>query len=249
MKKLFIIAWLALLSSFPMADLHAWELPSYLRVSSGSRMWFTFLEGDLIQRDRTKLDFVDNLGIKSDKLVWEFYSNFRIENIHVVRLRLEPYTDYDESKQDSYQKILDARLGYDLDFFMTPQALFGANVDMGLLGTDTRVRNVAVGNALFNYQTNQTRVVPTLGVHGAFYPMLEGIALRPNVFGRVNWWNYESLETWDWEVGAAVDVPVNRLWTWTVNGGYRFWHLKMKRDIDNLDMNRSGFFVETSVLF
>jgi hypothetical protein len=249
MKKPLITIWLTLLCFLLLGNVQAWEIPAYLRVSSGSRIWFTMLEGDLIQKDRTKLDLTENLGIKKDKLVWEFYSNLRFDNIHVVRLRLEPNTDYDESRQDSSQKILDARLGYDLDFYMTPQALFGANVDLGYVSADTRVRNVTVGNALFNYHVNQTRFVPMLGVHGAFYPILEGIALRPNVFGRVNWWNYESLESWDWEVGAAVDVPVNRLWTWTVNGGYRFWHMKFQREIDNLDVNRSGFFVETSVLF
>lgn len=249
MTRLLVTIWLTLLCFLLLGNVHAWEIPAYLRVSSGSRMWFTVLDGDLIQPDRTKLDLADNLGIKKEQLAWEFYSSFRFDNIHVLRLRFEPNTNYGQANNDSYQKIQDARVGYDMDFYMTPQMLFGANVDMGVVGADTRVKDVTVGNALFNYQAKQTRVVPMLGVHGTFYPVIQGIALRPNLSGRINWWNYESLQTWDWELGAAVDVPVNRLWTWTVNGGYRFWHVKFKRDADKVDMNRSGFFVETSVLF
>jgi hypothetical protein len=53
--------------------------------------------------------------------------------------------------------------------------------------------------------------------HGSFYPIIESISLRPNVTGRVNWWNYNNLEAWDWEVSSAVDIPINSLWTWTIN--------------------------------
>ncbi len=249
MKKLLVIIWLTALCFLLFSNVHAWEIPSYLRMSSGTRMWFSVLDGDLVQNDLTKLDLIQNLGIQRDRLVWEAFSSFRFDNIHVLRVRYEPYTQYDQARNNSSQTIRDLRLGYDLDFYMTPQFLFGANVDMAIVNSETQVRNVTVGGVTFNYDVRESRVVPTLGVHGTFYPIVDGIALRPNLTGRINWWDYESLATWDWEVSAAVDVPLNRLWTWTVNGGYRFWHLKLKRDRDVLDMNRSGFFVETSLLF
>lgn len=140
-------------------------------------------------------------------------------------------------------------MGYDIDFYMTPQILFGANSDLDILNTETRVKEVTVANTFFDYYENQTRTIPTLGLHGSFYPIIEGISLRPNVSSRVNWWNNNNLETWDWEVSSAVDIPINSLWTWTINAGYRFWHVKSKRERDTIDINRTGFFVETSVLF
>jgi hypothetical protein len=249
MKRFVVTTWLTALCFLLLSNVHAWEVPTYMRVDGGARMWFTVLDGDLIQNDRTKLDLVDNLGIKRDHLVWEFYSSFRFSNIHVLRLRYEPYADYDRAQSGSYQKVRDIRGGYDLDFYMTPQLLFGANADVGVFSVDSCVKNVTVGNALFDYRVSQNQFVPTVGLHGTFYPILEGIALRPNLFGRVNWWNLNTLETWDYELGAAVDVPLNHLWTWSVHGGYRFWHIKFKRNRDTLDMNRSGFFVETSLLF
>lgn len=249
MKRIIVTTWLTALCFLLLSNAYAWDVPAYLRVNGGSRMWFSVLEGDLIQNDRAKLDLAESLGIKKDKIVWEFFSSFRFDNIHVLRARFVPFTEYDRSQTGSSQKIMDARLGYDLDFYMTPQLLFGANVDLDFVSAETRVRNVTVAGITFNYDARESRVLPTLGLHGTFYPIIDGIALRPNLAGRINWWNYESLGTWDWEVSAAVDVPVNRLWTWTVNGGYRFWHLKLKRDRDTLDANRSGFFVETSVLF
>lgn len=249
MKRFFVTTWLTLLCFLALSNVHAWNVPPYLRVNGGARMWFTILEGDLIQNDRTKLDLIENLGIKEDRIVWEFFSTFRFDNIHVLRFRCEPSTDYDKSASGSFLKIQDFRFGYDMDFYMTPQMLVGANVDLGSLTVDTWVRDVVVGNAMFNYRREENRFLPGLGLHGTFYPILDGIALRPNISGRFNWWNYQTLETWDWEVGAAVDVPINRLWTWTVFGGYRYWHINLKRDLDRLNMNRSGFFVETSLLF
>jgi hypothetical protein len=106
-----------------------------------------------------------------------------------------------------------------------------------------------VGNTLFNYSDNQTRLIPSVGLHGTFYPIVAGVALRPNLFARVNWWDYETVGTWDCELGTAVDIPVTELWTWTVKGGYRIWNIKLKRDHDTVDMTRRGFFIETSVLF
>jgi len=232
-----------------LGNVHAWDVPSYVRVNGGARMWFTVLQGDLLQNDRTKLDLTQHLGIKEDQLVWEFFSTVRVENIHVFRARLEAGTDYNQSSGGSFQKIRDLRLGYDLDFFMTPQILFGANVDLGVVSLETKVGHVTVAKSTYNYQKGETRVVPTLGIHGTFYPIVEGVALRPNVSARVNWWNYESIETWDWEVASGVDIPVNKLWTWSVNGGYKFWHVKFKRDVDKIDMNRQGFFLESAVLF
>lgn len=249
MKKLVVTAWLTAMCFLLLGNVHAWEVPPYLRVTAGTRMWFTVLEGDLIQKDRTKLGLAENLGIQKDRLVWEFFANTRFNNIHVFRVKVEPTTTYDQSRNDSYQKIWNVIFGYDLDFFMSPQILFGANVEMVMLGLETRVKDAVVASSAFNYREEGTRIFPTLGLHGTYYPVLESVALRPNISSRVNWWNYDSLENWDWEVACGVDIPINRLWTWSINGGYRFWHTKIKRERDTIDMNRMGFFVETSVLF
>jgi len=249
MKKLLVISWLTILCFLLLGNVHAWDVPSYVRIVSGSRMWFSQLEGDLIEPDRTKLGLTENLAIKKDRLVWEFFTNFRLDNIHVLRFKVEPLSNYDESRNDSSLKVSDFRAGYDLDFYMTPQILFGGNVDLDTIKVETRVRDVTVGRAFFNYSEDSTRVAPSLGIHGAFYPIMEGISLRPNISGRVSWWNYQDLETWDWEAAAAVDIPINRLWTWCVNSGYRVSHIKFKQDRDTLDMNRRGFFLETSLLF
>jgi len=212
-------------------------------------MWFSTLQGDLIQSDRTKLDLTENLGLKRDDLVWSFFASTRIKNVHVLRVRAEPYSAYEQSGGDSSLRVKDARLGYDLDFYMAPQVLFGANFDLDILNVDTRVRNVVVANASFSYNDGSTKAIPSLGLHATFYPVMTGISLRPTASARVNWWSYQTLESWDWEAGGGVDIPVTNLWTWSVNAGYRFWHTKFKRDIDTLDMNRSGFFLESSLLF
>ncbi len=248
MKKILVIAWLTVLCFLLLGNVHAWEVPAYVRLNAGYRMWFSVLQGDLIQNDRTKVDLINNLGIDGNKLVWEFVANLRLDNIHVFRFRTEPSSLY-SARNDSFQKIRYFQLGYDIDFYMTPQILFGANTDLEILNTETNVKDVAVANSVFSYYENQTRTIPTLGIHGSFYPIVEGISLRPNISSRVNWWNYDNLETWDWEVSSAVDIPVNSLWTWTINSGYRFWHVKSKRDRDTIDINRGGFFIETSVLF
>jgi len=156
---------------------------------------------------------------------------------------------YEQSGNDSSLKVSDWWIGYDLDFFMTPQMLLGANIDAEIVNIDTKVRNVTVGGNQYSYDSGDTRAIPMLGFHGTFYPIFERIALRPNVSGRVNWWNYNNLEAWDWEVASSVDIPVNNLWTWTVTNGYRFSHIKNRRNRDTLDVNRSGFFLETSILF
>lgn len=248
-KKLLIITWLTLLSFMLLANVHAWEVPSYLRLTSGSRLWFTNISGDLIQPDRTKIGIIDNLGVTKDQLTWEFLLTSRVENIHVARVKFELPSLYGQSDNGSSVKIYDVRAGYDLDFYMTPQALFGLNVDVDAFNIATVVNNVRVGSSSYNYSENRTRVLPSLGLHGSFYPILQGIALRPNLSARVNWWDYESVKTWDWEVSAAVDIPVNPLWTWSMNGGYRMWNIRTKRDKDEVDVTRNGFFVETSVRF
>ena len=249
MKRLLIISWLTALCFLLLGNVHAWEIPSYIRLDSGTRMWFTVLGGDLVQADRTKIDLGNNLGVKKDQLAWEFCLSARFDNIHVLRFRAEPSTEYEQSKNDSLHAVSDYRLGYDLDFYMTPQVLFGTNVDFDFPTVRTRVRNVNLGLITYDYDDNKTRFVPTVGLHGTFYPIVGGISLRPNISARVNWINYEGLEAWDWEAATSVDVPVNRLWTWNVTGGYRYSHLKFKSDIDTVDMNRMGFFIESGVLF
>ncbi len=248
MKRFLIQIWLTTLCFLLLGDVHAWEVPNYIRINSGSRMWFTSLQGDLIRPNHLKLDLIDNLGVSKDKLSWEFFGSMRFANIHVARLRFEPLVTY-ESGNGSFLQTRHFRAGYDLDLYMSPQMLFGANVDLTVFNYDTRIRDIQVGGTTYDYFESQTRTIPMIGLHGTYYPILDDVALRPNFSSRVNWWNYESLEAWDWEIAAAVDIPINRLWTWNVNGGYRLVHLKSKREKDTLDVNRTGFFVETSLLF
>jgi len=248
-KKALLISWLTLLLFMLFTNVHAWEVPSYLRITSGARVWFSLIEGDLVQEDRTKLGITDNLGIKQDELAWEFLASARAGNLHVLRVRVEPATLYDQSINDCNVKVRSIRTGYDLDFYMSPQALIGANTDLDVFNLKTRVNDVTVGNSTFNYSEDNTHLIPSVGLHGTFYPILQGIAIRPNISTRVNWWDYQGTETWDWELAAAVDVPVNELWTWTLNGGYRIWNIKLKRERDTVDVIRKGFFLETSILF
>ena len=63
-------------------------------------MWFTTLQRNLIQSDRTKLDLTENLGLKRDDLVWTFFAEARIKNIHVLRVRAEPYSADQQSGGD-----------------------------------------------------------------------------------------------------------------------------------------------------
>jgi hypothetical protein len=249
MKKIILNISIMILSALMVQTALAWEVPSCIRANGGFRMWFSNIEGDLIQLDRTKIGLGENMGLTKEKLVWEYFASMRFDNVHVFRLRAEPSTVYDQSSNDSYLQLKDWRLGYDLDFFMTPQVLLGANINLVFSGYDTKVSEVVVGATTYNYRSEANKVFPTLGVHGTFYPIVEGIALRPNISGRVNWWNYRDFETWEWEALTGVDIPVNMYWTWNVSGGYRYDHIKFKREIDTLDANRSGFFLETSLLF
>lgn len=248
-KRLFVLSWLTLLWFMLLGNVHAWEVPAYLRLQSGVRLWFSLIDGDFIQDDRTKIGLIDNLGIRQDQPVWEYFANVRVQNIHQVRLRIEPSTLYDQSTSNSDLKVRNFRIGYDLDFYMTPQALVGFNADIDVMTLRSRVNSVRVGGTLFNYSDDKTRVIPAIGLHGTFYPLIQGVALRPNLSTRVNWWDYESVGTWDWEVATGVDIPINPLWTWTVNGGYRIWNIRLKRDYDRVDFTRRGFFVETAILF
>ncbi len=249
MKKIILITKIAIICLLITGQGHAWEVPNNIRANAGTRMWFTNIEGDLIQRDRTKIGLGENMGLRKEKLVWEFFASMRFDNVHVFRLRTEPQTVYDQSSNDSYLQIKNWRLGYDLDFYMTPQFLFGANINLVLAGYDAKVSNVMVGGSSYNYRLEANKVFPTLGVHGTFYPIVEGVALRPNIAGRVNWWNNGDFETWEWEALSGVDIPINSYWTWNVSGGYRYDHIKFKREIDTVDINRGGFFLETSLLF
>lgn len=249
MGKIFTTLWLTVLCFLLLGDVYAWEVPSYLRMSGGSRAWFTSVRGDLIQPDLTKIDLGTNLGVKPDALSWEFFGSIRLENIHVLRCRVEPETLYAQAKNESLHKVRNIRAGYDLDFYMTPQMLVGANVDLDVLTIESRVKDVTVGVMHFTYNQDQTRLVPSVGIHGTFYPIVEGIALRPNVSARCGWFSYEGLESWDWEAVTGVDIPINRLWTWSVSTGYRGWYTRFKRGRDTVDMRRNGLFVETSILF
>lgn len=248
-KKFLIVSWLTLLCFMLLSNVHAWEVPQYLRMQAGTRLWFSAIDGHLIQNDRTRLDLKDNLGIKQDEPAWEFFAALRVKSIHVARVRIEPSTLYTQSLSGSYQRVFDARMGYDLDFYMSPQILLGLNIDLDIMNLDTRVNQVAVGGLLYNYSASATRVLPGLGLHGSFYPIISGIALRPNISTRFNWWSSENLENRDWELAGSVDIPVNQLWTWTVSAGYRIWSVKVKRDRDTVDMTRSGPFIETAILF
>jgi hypothetical protein len=248
-KKILIISWMTALCFMLLANAHAWEIPAYLRLQAGARVWFSFLEGDLIQPDRTKLGILDNLGLKQDSIAWEYLFNIRMANIHLLRLRVEPSTLYDQSVNESFIKLRAGRVGYDLDFFMTPRLLLGGNVDLDVLNLQSSINQVIVGNFLFDYFENQTRAIPSVGLHWTYYPTFSGILLRPNFSTRMNWWDYESLETRDLEVSTAVDIPISELWTWTLSGGYRIWNIKLKRERDRIDMTRKGFFIETSILF
>jgi hypothetical protein len=249
MKKVLLTAWMTLVCYLLLGNVHAWDVPANIRLDAGARMWFSTLTGDLIQNDRTKGGLVDNIGLKPDKLAWEFFGELRLDNIHLFRLRVEPWTIYNESRTQSYLKIRDVRTGYDFDFFMTPQSLFGVNFELAVVGTETRTDNVRVANTVYNYKEEQTKVFPAVGIHGRYYPVVEGIALRPNVGCRFGWWNYGNLATWDLEFTGAFDIPMNRLWTWSISSGYRIWHIREKRDVDTVDMIRSGVFLESSLLF
>jgi hypothetical protein len=249
MKKLLLVAWLTFLWYLLLGNVHAWEIPSYLRLDGGARIWFSSIEGDLIQPDRTRVDITDNLGLKQESVVWEYFGSARLYNIHVFRIRLEPWTLYDQAANNSWLRLMDLRIGYDLDFYMSPRTLIGFNVDADVTNVQSTVDNVRVGNTVYTYGESTTRLIPSVGLHGIFYPMLQGVAIRPNVYTRLNWWDYESLASWDLVVGSAVDIPVNELWTWTVKAGYRFWNLKMNRGLDTVDLTRKGFFIESSVMF
>jgi hypothetical protein len=249
MKKTLVTLWLTVLCFLLLGNVYAWEVPSYMRIDAGARMWFTAINGDLIQADRTKLGLTDNLGLKEDKLAWEFFGSARIDNIHVLRCSGEIPVTYDNAVNNSYLKTWNIIVGHDLDFYMTPQMLFGSNSRLAILNLNSAVTNVTVGAVTYNYNDNRTRVIPSLGFHGTFYPILDGVSLRPSISSRINWWNYESLKTWDWEVSGSVDVPINGLWTWSVNGGYRIWRIEMERNQDTIDLYRRGFFLQTSLLF
>ncbi|MEW6349290.1 MAG: hypothetical protein AB1646_09520 [Thermodesulfobacteriota bacterium] len=242
-------ALIALICLMPQGDASAGSFPPYVRLNGGARVWFSRIEGDLIQPNNTKLGLTENLAINPERVAWDYFGSLRLDNVHVLRVNAEIGTAYDQSRNDSYFKTWNAQVTYDLDFYMTPQFLLGSQTNIGVVGLETLVNNVKVGDATFNYHEKISKVVPSLGFHGIFYPILSGISVRPNFSGRLNWWNYESLELYDWEVAGAFDVPLNRKLTWSMGGGYRFSRLGMKRNNDRVEFNRRGFFLETSLLF
>ena len=248
-KKIAVISWLTALCFMLLSNVHAWDVPQYMRISMGSRLWFSLIEGDLIQPDRTKLDVLRNLGLKQDQLVWEHSVAVRLANIHVLRVTGLPRVTYNQSINDSSIQIWSILTGYDFDFFMSPQALIGANIDLEVLNLDTCVKNVTVAGLNFTYEDTVTQVIPSIGLHGTFYPVLDGIALRPNLSSRINWWSYRGVSKWDVEFAAAVDLPVNRLWTWSISSGYRIRNDQFQRSGDIVDLTRQGFFLETSILY
>jgi hypothetical protein len=249
LKKSIFVAWFTLVWFMLLANVHAFEVPAFIRLSGGSRAWFNLLEGDLVQPDRTKLGLTDNLGLKQDALAWEHFLNLRVANIHVVRCRVEPSTTWGRSSNDSCVRVVNGRIGYDLDFFMTPNSLLGAHADVDVLHLETTVDRVRVANSFFDYAFGQTRAVPSVGLHGAYYPSVTGISVRPNLSARINLWDYETVQSRDVELSGAVDIPLNQLWTWSIVGGYRIWNLKLQREVDRADITRKGFFFETSLLF
>jgi hypothetical protein len=242
-----IIIGMCCLTALP--DAFGAELPPYVKLNGGARVWFSRIGGDLIQPNHTKLGLAENLGICTEKVVWDFFGSLRLDNVHVLRLRGETGTTYDQSKNDSTLKTWTIQASYDLDFYMTPQFLLGSQTGVALVCLDTFVNNVTVGNTIYNYQEKVQKVVPSLGFHGIFYPIIGGIAIRPSVSARMNWWNYESLELRDWEVAGSFDVPLNAYWTWIMGGGYRACNLGFKREKDRVDINRTGFFLEATLMF
>jgi hypothetical protein len=249
LQRILFILWLTALSFLLLGNVHAWEIPAYLRLNSSARLWFSLIEGDLIQNDRTKLGIVDNLSLKQDSPAWEYQASFRVGNIHQLRFRAEPSTSYDHSATWSSIKAGSFRVGYDLDFYMTPNALVGGNADLDFNSVNTTVSSVRVANAVYNYTDDEIRLIPTIGLHAVVFPALQGIALRPNISTRVGWWDFQTRTALDWESAVSVDIPVNELWTWSISGGYRIRNTRFTRQHDTVDMTRRGFFVETSVLF
>ncbi len=249
MIRAIVAILIGLICLLPGVDACAGSFPPYVRLNGGARVWFSRIDGDLIQPDNTKLGLTENLAINPEKVTWDYFGSLRLDNVHVVRFNGEIGTAYEQSRNDSFLKTWSAQATYDLDFYMTPQFLLGSHTSVGVWGMETLVINVKVGETVFNYQEKITKVFPSLGFHGIFYPILSGIAVRPNFSGRLNWWNYESLELYDWEAAGAFDIPLNRNWTWSMGGGYRFCRVGLKRNKDRIEIKRTGFFLETSLLF
>ena len=220
-----------------------------MRLSGGARVWFSKIGGNLIQPNQAKLGLCEDLGINSEKVVWDMFGALRLDNVHVLRLRGETGTSYDQSKTDSFFKTWNVQATYDLDFYMTPKFLLGSQSAVTILGLESFVNNVTVGDTVYNYQERSWKMVPSMGFHGIYYPILIGIAVRPNVSARVSWWSYESIQLRDWEVAGSFDVPFNAFWTCSIGGGYRAWSLNLKRDKDRIDINRTGYFLEASFMF
>ena len=82
-----------------------------------------------------------------------------------------------------------------------------------------------------------------MGFHGTYYPILMGIAVRPNMSARVSWWNYESIRLPRLGSDPLIAVTLNAFWTCSIGGGSRAWSLNLKRDKDGIDIHRTGYFL------
>lgn len=248
-KKIPIFLIIAALIQICPQMCQAWEVPAYLRIDSGARLWFSELDGDLIQEDNTKIGVDTNLGLKTDQLAWEIFGSGRFDNIHVVRLNYQMETAYENAKTGSTQKFWNLDLAYDLDFYMTPRVLFGTHSKVTILHVDTQVKDIEIGETPYNYSSKGSHTIPGVGLHGAYYPIIGGVAIRPVVTGRASWWNQGTTQNWNWEVATGMDVPLTTLWTWSLSGGYQFRRIKLQRDTDSVELDRRGFFIQGSLLF
>ncbi len=247
-KRAILLIILFIQTSFPILG-QAWQVPSYLRLDAGVRLWFSELSGDLIQDDKTKIGIDTNLGLKPDQLTWEIFGSGRFDNIHVVRINWDTETLYENPHTGSSHKVWNIDLAYDLDFYMTPRILFGTHSNVSVLNLKTLVSDVEIGEIDYNYSSSGYHTIPGIGLHAAYYPIMGGVAIRPTIMGRASWWNQGATQNLKWEVSTGMDVPLTSLWTWSLCGGYQFSHTKLKRDADSVELNRKGFFIQGSLLF
>ena len=62
MKKIILTISVFILSALIIETGYAWEVPNCIRANAGVRMWFSNIEGDLIQLDRTKIGLGEKHG-------------------------------------------------------------------------------------------------------------------------------------------------------------------------------------------
>ena len=76
------------------ANAFSGEAPPYVRLHGEAKVWFSKIGGDLIQPDQTKLGLTENLGINSEKVVWDMSCGLRLDNVHVLRFHGEVGTSF-----------------------------------------------------------------------------------------------------------------------------------------------------------